>query len=327
MARDLSDFLELTERDAAAQWRQICRRSRPAPGHRQEDFLPVEVLLCHGLLSVVSPHRFGGANIHTVPAELASLAATFRRSAGSLTSKMLNLEGARLHGGKHEVLLSARLTVDRSLFAGLYGRILRAARSAGFTEAEVPDFLGGLDSQADTLLLGQDEIGPEELLLAVSESGRALSECGLGGEETERVVEQSVRIGQHRFARAVLGAFDHRCGFCGFAPGPLEGRRLLLASHVKPWRDSTPHERLDPRNGIAACPAHDAAFDVGLLTVNGGRRIHRSANLEGLIVRDAGANRFFGVGALAAKLILPPRAAGPAPCYLDYHRQHVFAGN
>ena len=50
---------------------------------------------------------------------------------------------------------------------------------------------------------------------------------------------------------------------------PQQNRhRLLIASHIKPWRDSTPAERLDARNGIAACPIHDAASDTGLLTVN-----------------------------------------------------------
>ena len=33
--------------------------------------------------------------------------------------------------------------------------------------------------------------------------------------------------------------------------------------------DSTSAERLDPRNGLAACPAHDVAFDTGKITVNG----------------------------------------------------------
>ena len=43
------------------------------------------------------------------------------------------------------------------------------------------------------------------------------------------------------------------------------GRRMLVASHIKPWKDSSPRERLDHRNGLAACPTHDAAFDAGLL--------------------------------------------------------------
>jgi putative restriction endonuclease len=54
---------------------------------------------------------------------------------------------------------------------------------------------------------------------------------------------------------------------------------MLLAGHIKPWKDSTPSERLDPRNGLAAFPAHDAAFDTGLLAINGGLRIHVARSL------------------------------------------------
>jgi putative restriction endonuclease len=43
---------------------------------------------------------------------------------------------------------------------------------------------------------------------------------------------------------------------------------MLLASHTKPWGDSFSRERLIYRNGLAACPAHDAAFDSGLLSVD-----------------------------------------------------------
>jgi len=60
---------------------------------------------------------------------------------------------------------------------------------------------------------------------------------------------------------------------------------MLLAGHIKPWKDSTPAERLDLRNALAACPAHDVAFDTGLLTVNGGLRIHlasQSREVKGL---------------------------------------------
>lgn len=57
------------------------------------------------------------------------------------------------------------------------------------------------------------------------------------------------------------------------------------ASHTKPGKDSNPTERLDPRNGPAACPAHDVAFDAGLLTVNGGLRIHIADSSSGVVWR------------------------------------------
>jgi putative restriction endonuclease len=62
---------------------------------------------------------------------------------------------------------------------------------------------------------------------------------------------------------------------------------MLLAGHIKPWRDRTPTERLDPRNGLAACPAHDVAFDTGMLTVNGGLRIHAARSLADAKDRSA----------------------------------------
>jgi hypothetical protein len=99
----------------------------------------------------------------------------------------------------------------------------------------------------------------------------------------------AARIGQHRFAQGVLANRDHSCGFCGMRPGrELERRGLLIASHLKPWRDSTGNERVDTRNGIAAYPSHDAAFDGGLLWVNGGYRIHLSHALADAARSDVG---------------------------------------
>lgn len=96
---------------------------------------------------------------------------------------------------------------------------------------------------------------------------------------TERILEGVARIGQHRFAAGVLANCGGSCVFCGFKPAGLEGHRLMVPSHIKPWRESTDRERLDIANGLAACPTHDAAFDTGLLYVNGGLRVHRSPKL------------------------------------------------
>jgi len=147
---------------------------------------------------------------------------------------------------------------------------------------------------------------------------------GLGEPETVRLIEQRVRIGQHRFAKHVLDNYDHTCVFCGFAPRHLHGRGLLLASHIKPWKDSDNRERLDPANGLAACPVHDRAFDSGLLMVNGGLRIHRSESLVESIGEDVRVDDYFGDRSLASTLIVPPGALPPDRRYLDYHRDHVF---
>jgi predicted restriction endonuclease len=38
-------------------------------------------------------------------------------------------------------------------------------------------------------------------------------------------------------------------------------RELLVASHVKPWKDSDDKERLDFYNSLLLCPAHNVAYD------------------------------------------------------------------
>jgi putative restriction endonuclease len=225
--------------------------------------------------------------------------------------------------------LFVRLASAPALFAELYLRVMRAARDLEFDAEHVPDVLEAL-GEGRVELLGQEELGSVEIGKALDESreelGRLEQTLQLGEQQTTRLVEQRVRLGQHRFADQVLKHYDHRCGFCGFAPYKLRHHRLLVASHIKPWARSTNQERLDPLNGIAACPTHDAAFDSGLLTVNGGLRIHRAEPLRVSMVADEGTELYFGERVLGARLILPPARRGPDPGYLRYHHQHIFQG-
>jgi putative restriction endonuclease len=126
------------------------------------------------------------------------------------------------------------------------------------------------------------------------------------------------------FAAHVLANCGSQCVFCGFRPAPAVAKRMLLAGHIKPWKDSTPAGRLGPRNGLAACPAHDVAFDTGLLTVNGGLRIHAAHSLAGAVQSDPLARQYYGRSPLRETLVLPAGAQPPARRYLDWHRQQVF---
>ena len=98
-----------------------------------------------------------------------------------------------------------------------------------------------------------------------------------------------------------------------------------MASHIKPWAVSDDVERLDPHNGVAACPTHDAAFDSGLITINGGLRVHRSPSLERSAAADPKVDAYFG-DTLAARLLVPDGADGPGRPYLDWHHEHVYQG-
>jgi putative restriction endonuclease len=321
---DLADYLELSGSRARDQHRALLSR-RPVQGGRQVTFLPAETLLCLAASFVIEPRRFGGANVHQVPEPVPSLARLFSRSPSSVMEKMRNLNGSRPHGGRWDVLAGAALRDDPARFSRLYQVLLHAARAEGIGPDRLPDFLG-LGDGGELALLGQ-----EELTLSVVEEAmrEVIARMTAGSDwqerETEQIVLGAVRVGQHVFARSVLGNCANRCVFCCFSPAGFGGKKLLLAGHIKPWKDSTPSERLDPRNGLAACPAHDVAFDTGMITVNGGLRIHLAPSLADAVQTDPLTRQFYGQPPLRRALLLSPGAQPPARKYLDWHRERIFA--
>lgn len=323
----LGDYLDLTPDQARAQWQAILARP-PRPetkGFRQVAFTPVETLLCLATMLSVNHRRFGGSTARFAPSPVPELASLFGRTPPSILAKMANLDGSRPNGARHEVETAATLLSDSERLATTYLVILDAARAVGIDEHPLPDFLG-VETAYDLVLIGQDELAGEDIESAVEERFLALLDQ-MGDTPppiTERLLVAAARVGQHRFAKDVLANFDHACGFCGMKPGPgLERRGLLVASHIKAWRASTDRERLDVANGVAACPSHDAAFDTGLLWVNGGLRIHASTDLDAALREDPGMVAVFGRPPLLDRLALSDKAERPRHDYLQWHQTEV----
>lgn len=321
---DLAGYLDLTVSQAREQFRALLAR-RPVPGGRQVTFLPAETLLCLAASFVVNHRHYGGGTAHRAPEPVPSLARLFSRPPSSVLAKMANLDGSRSHDARWDVLAGAMLRDDPARFSGIYRVLLHAARAEGIGPARLPDFLG-LEHGGELALLGQ-----EELDISVLEAGLrdqiAAQHHGSSvwtDLETERILLAAARVGQHVFARQVLANCGSQCVFCGLRPSSFGATRMLLAGHIKPWKDSTPAERLDPRNGLAACPAHDVAFDTGMLTVNGGLRIHLTRPLADAIQTDPLARQYYGRPPLREVILLPEGAQAPARKYLDWHRQKVF---
>lgn len=89
--------------------------------------------------------------------------------------------------------------------------------------------------------------------------------------ETQRVQLVKARVGQGIFRSSTL-LMHPVCRVTG-----VSEKRLLRASHIKPWRVSDNHERLDGANGIMLSPHIDALFDLGLMSfTNDGRTVVRS---------------------------------------------------
>jgi hypothetical protein len=91
----------------------------------------------------------------------------------------------------------------------------------------------------------------------------------LGSEiiiDTEKENLIKCRIGQGKF-RDQLIEYWNGCSVTGF-----KNIDLLVASHIKPWRNSSNKERLDVYNGLLLTPNLDKLFDKGYISFsdNGG---------------------------------------------------------
>jgi hypothetical protein len=77
--------------------------------------------------------------------------------------------------------------------------------------------------------------------------------------ETDREAIVRARYGQGIFKERV-SRIEHQCRITG-----VENLTHLIASHCKPWRDSSNEERLNGENGLLLTPSIDHLFDRGFI--------------------------------------------------------------
>jgi hypothetical protein len=78
--------------------------------------------------------------------------------------------------------------------------------------------------------------------------------------DSQREAIIQARVGQGRFRANVQGV-ERACRVT-----KVERREHLVASHTKPWRDSTNEERLNGENGFLLTPTIDHLFDKGFIS-------------------------------------------------------------
>ena len=71
----------------------------------------------------------------------------------------------------------------------------------------------------------------------------------------------NARVGQGLFRSQVLNIWGDCC-----AVTRSTTKDVIRASHIKPWRNSSNEERLDPNNGLPLIASLDALFDSGLIS-------------------------------------------------------------
>lgn len=128
--------------------------------------------------------------------------------------------------------------------------------------------------------------------------------------DTEREAIVRARRGQGIFKDRVL-LIEKQCRITGVT-NPVH----LVASHCKPWRDSSNDERLDGENGLLLTPSIDHLFDRGFIGFedSGDLIISRVAHLPSLQRMGVATQKVVNVG----------RFTEGQRKYLEFHRTAVL---
>lgn len=130
--------------------------------------------------------------------------------------------------------------------------------------------------------------------------------------ETEKKTLILARRGQGKFRKDVIER-NKCCPFTG-----ITNPKFLIASHIKPWKDSTNEQRLDANNGFALTPTYDRLFDQGYISFDDDKRLLVSSKLDKICVNALGLEE----GKVIERLIL----SDSCKKYLEFHRKEKFQG-
>ena len=106
--------------------------------------------------------------------------------------------------------------------------------------------------------IGRDSSNIEDMSGKVSESRKRNYKKP---NETERKGLITNRVGQGWYRREILNRWN---GICSVTNCSIS--KILISSHIVPWRDSNKDERLDVGNGILLSPNLDSLFDRYLIS-------------------------------------------------------------
>ena len=124
---------------------------------------------------------------------------------------------------------------------------------------------------------------------------------------TEKETMIKARLGHSKLRLSILEERD-RCELCN-----VSNEKLLIISHIKPWRVGNSEERLDKENILLLCPNHDKLFDAGLITFDNDGKIIISEKLSKENRKALNVNEDMGI-----------EMNDKREEYLKFHRERVF---
>lgn len=132
----------------------------------------------------------------------------------------------------------------------------------------------------------------------------------------ERITTIKQRVNQGFFRKSVLASYNNSCCITG-----ISNIEMLIASHIKPWKDSNDSEKTNPTNGLCLNGLHDKAFDKGFMTVDENYIIHTSKDISD-IIDGISVEKYFKFYD-KTKIILPDKFL-PDKEFLAYHNDIIF---
>ena len=127
--------------------------------------------------------------------------------------------------------------------------------------------------------------------------------------ETSRKAEIEQRLGQGTFRVNLLNLWNNKCCVTG-----CDITAIIVASHIKPWRNSNSNERQDEFNGLPLIANLDALFDKGYITFDESGKLIYSSQLNKKQIKLLRLDNL--------KLSKQPHVSTLE--YLKYHRENVF---
>jgi len=126
---------------------------------------------------------------------------------------------------------------------------------------------------------------------------------------TQRSGLVNSRVGQGAYRKSILHRWSYRCAATGF-----NDTRILIASHIQPWKDSSDEQRLDVDNGILLSPDFDALFDKHLISFASSGKIILGSEIE---------KNSMGLLGITGKEKIDDLTEGNKQ-YLNFHNQFII---
>ena len=127
---------------------------------------------------------------------------------------------------------------------------------------------------------------------------------------TERTDIIKSRVGQGLFRNKLINYWR------GCSVSSFKRLDILVASHIKPWRNSNNNERLDVYNGLLLLPNYDKLFDKGYISFNGKGNILLSRYIDKEEMSILHINKYMHLIKIEES----------HKKYLQYHNEYCFIG-